>query len=180
MGEDDATIPEMNAWAAARYAEGDLPGAILGFSRAVATGIEQLGPSHPTVAVLLNNLATIQLEAGNLQAALEEYQWAEKIDRAAFGPRHPKVGDRVYRVGIAYDRLGNREAARACYEEAFLILVRTRGVHGEDTMEVALCLLGLQGDPVRSARADGVDETTVRELVAEFRRIADRQARDGG
>ena len=153
---------------------------ILDLSLAVAKGVEQFGPDHSTVAILRNNLATVRLEAGDLQGALEEYRTAERIDRAAYGPLHPQVGDRVYRVGIAYDRLDNLEAARACYEEAFLILLRTRGVQGEDTMDVALCLLGLNGDPVRSARANGVDEAAIRRLVAEFRRIAARRARGEG
>lgn len=162
----------MNDWAAARQAEGDTKGAILGFSGAVLAATHEFGKESPVVAIILNNLANVQREVGNYQQALEEYKMAAKIDYAAYGPMHPTVGDRTYRVGLAYEDLGETEKAREMYERAFAVLAQTRGIGGEDTMAVALALIRVGGDPVGFAQRAGAPEGVVNAIVAEIRRMA--------
>ncbi|CAN0277376.1 unnamed protein product, partial [Ascophyllum nodosum] len=61
------------------------------FKRALTIGEEVLGPRHPDVASILNNLASLLESQGKYDDAEPLYKRALTIREEVLGPRHPKV-----------------------------------------------------------------------------------------
>src|SRR5262249_19775601 len=59
--------------------------------RALAIDEATYGPSHPTVAVRVNNLGSVLRDLGELAAARAALERALAIDEATYGPSHPTV-----------------------------------------------------------------------------------------
>jgi hypothetical protein len=59
--------------------------------QALAIGEAALGPDHPDVGTLRNNLGAVLQALGDLSGAREQYERALAISKAALGPDHPDV-----------------------------------------------------------------------------------------
>ena len=59
--------------------------------RALEIDVAAFGKRHPTVAICLNNLATLLQHTNRIEEAEPLMRYALEIDEAAFGEQHPTV-----------------------------------------------------------------------------------------
>jgi len=85
--------------------------ALLLYQRALAIDEQTLGPTHPSVSAVLNNLADIYDTQGLYAKALPLYQRALAIDEQAYGPNHPDVAQGLNNLAELYR--AQREYAEA-------------------------------------------------------------------
>jgi tetratricopeptide (TPR) repeat protein len=92
----------------------------------VARGLweKALGPEHPKVASVVQNLAKVDLEEGRTQAALAGFQRALALRRKALGPEHPKVVISLTLVGEATLRHHGARAALEPLEQAVALAAK--------------------------------------------------------
>ena len=69
----------------------DLDSAWEHYRRALAIVLKNLGPEHPTVSIIFNNMGQILHDLGDLDWAPVHFQRALAIDEKTYGPDHPKV-----------------------------------------------------------------------------------------
>jgi tetratricopeptide (TPR) repeat protein len=79
--------------------------------RAVAIEEESLGPKHPDVALLLNNLAVLLYETNRFTEAEPLMRRALAIDEQSFGPEHPNVLGKWNNLSFILRNIGNAEMA---------------------------------------------------------------------
>jgi len=108
--------------------------------RAVAITETALGPDHPAVGTLLNDLALIVRDLGLLGEARPLAERALAITETALGPEHPAVGTRLSNLAIIVRRLGLPGEARPLAERALAI---TETALGPDHPAVAIRLSNL-------------------------------------
>ena len=75
----------------ALYEAGRYEQAIPFWRKALELGEGELGPDHPTTALLLNNLAVLYRTQGRYEAVEPLLKRALAIREKALGPGHPKV-----------------------------------------------------------------------------------------
>ena len=97
------------------------------YERALAIFEEVLGPEHPKVGTLVNNLGGVLQDMGDLEGAREHIERALAIDEAAYGHDHPEVGRDVNNLGLVLKAMGDLEGAREHYERALAICRRAYG-----------------------------------------------------
>ncbi len=98
------------------------------YEQALHTFEHELGPQHPTVAVVYSNLGLLIQQSGDLQGARERYQRSYEIWTQAFGEQHPHVAVAHENLGVIAQSLGDLELAREHYERSLEI---RRVVHGD-------------------------------------------------
>jgi tetratricopeptide (TPR) repeat protein len=86
--------------------------------RAIAIFERELGPDHPDLATLLDNLGVVSRREGDPAAAIRLHRRALAIHVAALGPDHPQTATTEYGLGLALHAMGDRAALghleRAC------------------------------------------------------------------
>ena len=92
------------------------------YERALAIWEAGLGPDHPNVGSVLNNLAALVHDTGDLQGALDYHLRAAPIIRKSYPPDHPMVAMSMLNVGSVYEELGKLEVALDHYERAMPIV----------------------------------------------------------
>lgn len=113
--------------------------AVNALSRARAI-FEAISPSHRYLAVVENNLTSVQRHQGAPEAALAGYQSALERMRATFGAGHPNTAAAMGNLASAYLALGRPAEARPLLEEALALEV---AAHGEGAPESADTVSGL-------------------------------------
>ncbi|MCC5982280.1 MAG: tetratricopeptide repeat protein [Oceanicaulis sp.] len=139
-------------------------------ARAIFTA---LAPDHRYLAVVSNNLASVQNRQGGPAAALAGYEAALASMRATFGADHPNTAAAMGNVAGAYLALGRVHEARPFLEQARAIETAHHGAgsaEGFDTLSglgQAYLDLGLYGEAIRLQE----------EAIAAFTRAEDANPR---
>lgn len=107
--------------------QGNYAAAISPSQELVAIAERVLGPSHPTVAATLNNLAVLYKELGNYSEALPLYQRSLAIRERALGANHPDVATSLNNLANLYSDQGNYSEALPLYQRSLAIRERTLG-----------------------------------------------------
>lgn len=123
----------------------------LGRARAIFTA---LAPDHRYLAVVSNNLASVQNRQGGPAAALASYQASLETMRTTFGADHPNTAAAMGNLASAYLSLGRVHEARPLLEQARAIEIAHHGdgsAEGFDTLSglgQAYLDLGLYGQAI--------------------------------
>jgi len=83
--------------------------------------IHRLRGAPGGIAVGLNNLGTLLSDRGDFAGAERHYREALELNRAAYGPRHPRVALNLSNLGLALRRQGKHAQALEPLEEALAI-----------------------------------------------------------
>jgi tetratricopeptide (TPR) repeat protein len=100
--------------------------------RALAIREEARGPSHPDVALSLNNLALIYHNQGNYAEALRLHERALAIYEQTLGPNHTDVALSLGNMAEVYTRQGNYEEASRLHRKALAIREQALGPNHPD------------------------------------------------
>ncbi len=119
----------------ARYGEA-IPRAM----EALALREQVLGPTHPDVALSLNELALLLQATGDYAGARPLLERALRIREQALGPTHPDVAQSLHNLALLLEATGDSAGARPLLERALRINERTLGPTHPD---VALSLSSL-------------------------------------
>ncbi|MGY6661508.1 MAG: tetratricopeptide repeat protein [Glycocaulis sp.] len=101
---------------------------------------EAISPSHRYLAVVENNLTSVQRHQGGPEAALAGYQSALERMRSIFGADHPNTAAAMGNLASAYLSLGRPAEARPLLENALAI---ETAAYGEGAPESADIVSGL-------------------------------------
>lgn len=101
---------------------------------------EALSPSHRYLAVVENNLTSVQRRQGGPQAALAGYQSALERMRSTFGADHPNTAAAMGNLASVWLALGRPAEARPLLESALAIEM---AAYGEGAPESADTVSGL-------------------------------------
>ncbi|MEM7155041.1 MAG: serine/threonine-protein kinase [Myxococcota bacterium] len=146
-----------NALGVARFYEGDYPGSIEAYERALAVGLSVYGPAHAEVALLHSNIAESRAALGEHARALDEYVRALAIMGIALPEDHPMLATAHKGRGQSLLALGRPDEARPALERALELLLRPPS----EPFELADARLAL----ARTLGALGEEPTRVRELA---------------
>jgi len=135
------TLADLNNLGTALYSQGS-DDAVGYYQRALAGYEKTLGALHPSVALVLDNLASSLLAMGRIEEARADYQRALAIAQKELGEKHPEVARAHNNLGVALRHLGRYEEARAQHERALAIYEQTLGPDHPDVAQ-ALKSLGV-------------------------------------
>ena len=110
------------------------------FERALQIYEEALGPKHPKVGAVLNNLTVLLDDAGEYEAALVLCERALAIKEDVLGPENPRVASTLINLGRLHEAMGRYDEATQAFERALAIW---EGSIGLDHPRVAYGLDGL-------------------------------------
>jgi tetratricopeptide (TPR) repeat protein len=91
------------------------------FERALKMGERALGPDHPDVATLGNNLGNVLRNLGDLTGAGVAFERALTIGGKVYGKDHPQVATYANNLGLLLLDLHDLAGARAAFERALSI-----------------------------------------------------------
>jgi len=119
------------------------------YERALKICEQVFGPEHPNTAMVLNGLAMLLKDQGNLAEARPLLERALKIDEKALGPDHPNTAAGLNSLALLLHLLGEHAEARPLFQRALGIREKVLGPNHLSTARV-LNNLGLlikdQGD----------------------------------
>lgn len=93
-----------------------------------------LGPTHPYVALALNNLAHAEDETGKRTEAQQHYAEALALDRKIYGEAHPEIALMLNNLAMSESAGGALEAAEGHAREALAMRQKVLGVEHGDTV----------------------------------------------
>ena len=117
----------LNGLGAAAFIAGDLPTATESFTQAAAQLEEVLGPDHPDVARVRNNIASLLRTQGQAERAHRLLSHNLEIFEATFGPADPMVGQTAINLAVVELDLGRFRVAEAHGEQALSVLTEALG-----------------------------------------------------
>ncbi len=82
------------------------------YQRSLKITEKVLGPNHPDVATVLNDLALLYDKQGKYEAAEPLYQRSLTIAEKALGPNHPNVATVLKNLSDVYKKMGRDDEAR--------------------------------------------------------------------
>ena len=86
-----------------------------------------LGPEHPDVAAIYNNLGLAYNQKGEYDKAVEYYEKSLALKLKALGAEHPSVGTTYFNMGTAYADKGDKAKAMAYLLKAKAIRMKKLG-----------------------------------------------------
>jgi tetratricopeptide (TPR) repeat protein len=95
-----------------------------------------LGPTHPDVALGLNNLGALYRDAGNYTQAETLHRRALKIRQTVLGPEHPSVAASLCNLAAVCSVLGKYAEAKTLYARSLTIFESNLGPHHPNTVAV--------------------------------------------
>jgi tetratricopeptide (TPR) repeat protein/predicted Ser/Thr protein kinase len=101
---------------------------------------KELGPEHPFVAAMHNNIGVTQAELGLFEDARISYERALDTTRKALGPEHPEVANTLVCLGRALVRIGELSEAELQLQSGLTLGQRTLG---SEHALIAEAMLGL-------------------------------------
>lgn len=126
------------------------------YEQALAEGEKNLGPEHPDVAILANNLGTVLLDMGDFDGAQAAFERALTIWEKDPVPEQPQVATVVNNLGLVLKARGDNDGAQLAYERALAIWKKAFG-RKHPQVAMALNNLGLvhmnMGDYARAKKA---------------------------
>jgi tetratricopeptide (TPR) repeat protein len=114
------------ALASAEYGQGHLGAAEQALRAALKANAED--------TLVLNNLGVVLVDKASYAEAENLLTTALKLDRQAFGEKHPVVGDHWDNLGVLYSRWGQYSKAEGCILQALEIHTKA---YGKEHIEVA-------------------------------------------
>ncbi len=101
--------------------------------RAIELSKTRLGPDHPILGLMYNNLGVTYVRAGDHESSARAQQRALEISRAALGDDHPDTARSYHNLGVALADAGKLEEALANYRRGYEIKRRTLGPRDPST-----------------------------------------------
>ncbi len=123
-----------------------------------------LGPDHPELAAVLNNLGAIARERGEFERALVRFDRAIEILAAAWGEQHVLVARALLNRGTVLADLGRHDEALAAFERARAVFERDPAAAQAD---LARAWKGLAGVAFARWQLDAAAEGFRRALALE-------------
>ncbi|MEM7157077.1 MAG: serine/threonine-protein kinase [Myxococcota bacterium] len=168
-----------NALGVARFYEGDYPGSIEAYERALVAGLASYGPTHSEVGLLHSNIAESHAALGKHEEALDQYAKALAIMRASLADDHPFLATPYKGRGQSLLTLGRRTEAVASLERALALLLKPPSEPFElaDTrLALARALRESKQDPARvdelsRLAAEGFDQLGFEDRAARARAL---------
>jgi eukaryotic-like serine/threonine-protein kinase len=117
----------LNGLGAAALAAADLPRAERSFARAGHQLETRLGPDHPDVARVRNNVASLVREGGKADEARRLFEHNLAVFEAALGETHPLVGQTLINLSVAGLDLGRYADAEEHADRAVGVLEAAHG-----------------------------------------------------
>jgi tetratricopeptide (TPR) repeat protein len=105
------------------------------YMRTLALVEKVLGPEHPNVATILNNLAGLYDSQGRYEQAEPLHERALAIREKVLGPEHPDVAQSLNNLALLYDNQGRYEQAEPLHERALAILEKVLGPEHPDVAQ---------------------------------------------
>eukprot|EP00752_Nemacystus_decipiens_P005303 g4810.t1 len=139
LGEDQTEYASWTFWAVGQLFEFQVPSAYreistiflqregkyddakLLYERSLAIREKVLGPDHPDVASILNNVALLLKSQGNYDDAKPLYERSLAIRERVLGPDHPDVASILNNVALLLESQGKYDDAKPLYECSFAI-----------------------------------------------------------
>jgi tetratricopeptide (TPR) repeat protein len=125
------------------------------FERAAAEG-EQLGPYHPGLALILNNLAAMYLVKGDDQRASALFRRVAEIDKRNFGPESPEYPKSLCNLATSLSQKGGTPEAEGLFKDALEIGLMNAENRPEALFLAAYSLTGLYEHERRFEEAENV------------------------
>ncbi len=97
---------------------------------ALKLGTQEFGPSEPTTATFLNDLALIYNAQGRYAEAEPLYQRSLATLEKALGPQHPQVAPSLNNLALLYQAQGHYAQAEPLYKLALAIVKNDRQLLG--------------------------------------------------
>ena len=97
------------------------------YKRALAASQKTLGPDHPNIAIILNDLAGLYRDQGKYTESVPLYQRALAIQEQVLGPEHPNTVQSLNNLAGLYRDQGNYEQALPLYQRALAIQEKQLG-----------------------------------------------------
>jgi CHAT domain-containing protein/Tfp pilus assembly protein PilF len=133
------------------YTQGRFDEAERAWQRSLDIVEKNVGREHPYVAALVTNLAGLQEERGQVEAAIPLYQRAMAIEEKTLGADHPDFAITVNNLGLAYLKLERLEEAEQMLRRALAIQEKALG---PDHPDVANSLNNIAGALLDGDRAE--------------------------
>jgi tetratricopeptide (TPR) repeat protein len=135
------------------------------YRRALSISEAVYGPTHPSVASGLSNLAALLWETNRVEEAEPLYRRALDIDEATYGPAHPSVASGLNDLGGLLREINHLEEAEALFRRALGIDEAAYGPTHPSVASGLSNLAGLLRETNRLAEAEplyrralGIDE----------------------
>src|SRR5215467_11538142 len=122
--------------------------------RALAIQEKALGPNHPSVANLLNNLAFIYVNQGRYAEAEPLYKRSLAIREKALGPDHPDVAASLSNLAELYKDQGRYAGAEPLFKRSLTIREKALGPNHPDVAASLNALASLYQHQGRYADAE--------------------------
>ncbi|MBC8071028.1 MAG: tetratricopeptide repeat protein [Deltaproteobacteria bacterium] len=130
-----------------------------------------LGPEHPELAPVLNNIGALARERGELADALAAFERVERIITNAFGEEHLTVARALLNRGTVLADMGRAAEAEQAFTRAGSIFVRVRG---DEHRELAAVWKGIAGLAYAEDQLERARELFERALSIELAAYGDR------
>lgn len=114
--------------------------------RALLVAQNLFGPTHPTTAQLMNNLATLLADAGDNAAARALLERSLALHEERLGAHHPRLAYALHNLAFLYKRAGEWNLARHYNERALIIREQALGSQHPDTLRSVSTLVACYGD----------------------------------
>jgi CHAT domain-containing protein/tetratricopeptide (TPR) repeat protein len=111
------------------------------YRRALQIDEKSFGPDHPTVAIILNNLASLLQADSRFAEAEQHYRRALEIDEKSLGPDHRNVAIRLNNMGLLYGEISDWQSALAFFRRASEIIIGHSGTLKENYTELVKAAL---------------------------------------
>lgn len=135
----DSLASTYNNIALAHHALGRHEQALANYGRALEIWERTLGPEHPAMATIHNNLGSTYYAQDRLEEARTEMLRGYEIRRAVLGV-HPRVAESLNNVGVVEFQMGRYDDAEARQREALRIREETVGADHPDVAPTLLTL----------------------------------------
>jgi serine/threonine-protein kinase len=138
MAHDELMV--LTGLAMARFERGEHAEALEHLERALGLAEEVLGPAHPDVGRIHNELGNVAFRQERADDARRHYERALELWAVAYGPRAPARVMVLTNLGNLADTQGRLADARERYEQA---LAMAEQLFGRDHVDVAFVLVNL-------------------------------------
>ena len=122
------------------------------------------GKRDVTLAQFLHNLAFLHQQSPDIRAAGPLLDESLAINRSLMPPDDPLITETLNNLGVYYDKLGNTDKARECYQEALRLRTLRAGAdteaHAASLHNWAELELSVGNDPSAKGLLDRLDEAT--------------------
>jgi CHAT domain-containing protein/Tfp pilus assembly protein PilF len=165
---DLAEAQRLNRQASQYHAAGQHQQAIPLMQRALALGEKVLGPEHPGITVLLDNLAELYRVTGAYAKAEPLFQRALTIREKALGPEHPDTALSLKNLAALYRATGTYGKAERLFQRVLAIREKVLGPEHPTTAVSLDDLAGLYRDTGADAKAEPLYQRalTIREKAS--------------